>query len=71
MGGLMLLDREKYRDRYYTSAFILGSVNVGCTKLNLQNLLETYIDYPSIKNIQTAMYTIHLSGKCVALLVKN
>lgn len=71
MGGLMLLDRKKYRDLYYTSAFILGSVNVRYTKLNLQNLLETYIDYPSIKNIQTAMCTIHLSGKCVVLLVKN
>ncbi|WP_400262934.1 vitamin K epoxide reductase family protein [Sphingobacterium sp. SG20118] len=55
MGGLMLLNRKKYSDLYYTSAFVLGSVNVRYTKLNLQNLLEAHIDYPSLLSLKDVL----------------
>ncbi|MBB2953366.1 hypothetical protein FHR29_004177 [Sphingobacterium sp. JUb56] len=51
MGSFNFLQSKKQSDLYCACEFVLDSAKVKYNKLNLQNLLEAHIEYPSLLSL--------------------
>lgn len=65
MGLFNFLYTAKQSDLYYTSGFVLGLFNVRYTKLNLQNLLEAHVDYPSLLSLKDILAEFNVVSMAV------
>lgn len=55
MGKFDFLKGKSNSDLYSACAFVLDSAKVKYNKLNLQNLLEAHIEYPSLLSLKDVL----------------
>lgn len=55
MGSFNFLQSKKQSDLYCACEFVLDSAKVKYNKLNLQNLLEAHIEYPSLLSLKDVL----------------